>query len=168
MRQMSTLSVVLLREAVDDPAVVARYEAHVREVPGMPCPRLWVGAISGRGHGRFWLGQVDGQDVTIIAHRFWYAVCCGVDELLAVEVLSHACDNPLCQTLGPDHARPTTNARNRAEWAQRRRSPGLPLRDLRGARGRARAVRAAALGAEDVITVATNGLGEDLYQDPLW
>lgn len=167
-RPMSTVSVAVLRDAVDDPDTRARYAAKVRQVSGMSCPLLWVGAIAGRGHGRFWLGQVDGQDVTVIAHRFGYALAYGVDDLLSVEVLSHACDNPLCQTIGAGHLHPTTNARNRSEWAQRRRSPGLPLRDLRGARGRAGAIRDAALAADDVLFVASDGLGGDLYQDPLW
>jgi hypothetical protein len=57
----------LLRWAVDDPETVRRYRAKVVAVPGSACA-WWSGALSGRGHGRFWLGTVAGRDVVVIAH----------------------------------------------------------------------------------------------------
>ena len=69
-----------------------------------------MGAISARGHGRFWIGQIDGaivdgvakrRDVVVIAHRFAWALEHGVDALEDVSVSGHRCDNPLCQQLGP-------------------------------------------------------------------
>ncbi len=71
-------------------------------VPGWTC-HWFTGALSGRGHGRFWLAPVDGRDVTIIAHRFGFALEHGLEELLAVPVLGHRCDNPLCQLIAPRH-----------------------------------------------------------------
>jgi hypothetical protein len=62
-------------------------------VPGVEC-RLWASAVSGRGHGRFWLARVGGRDVVVIAHRFAFALEHGVDALLGVPVLGHRCDNP--------------------------------------------------------------------------
>ena len=47
----------VLEAALRDPAVVARYRAKVLEVPGSDC-WWWQGAVSGRGHGRFYVGTV--------------------------------------------------------------------------------------------------------------
>ena len=77
----------VLEAALRDPAVVARYRAKVLEVPGSDC-WWWQGAVSGRGHGRFYVGAVaagvdgvDGhpaaggvRDLCVIAHRFSYAL----------------------------------------------------------------------------------------------
>ncbi|HEX2807192.1 MAG TPA: hypothetical protein VHN80_13595 [Kineosporiaceae bacterium] len=84
-----------------DPATVQRYRAKVVEVPGLPC-RIWSGAVTNRGHGRFWLTDPATRTAHgVIAHRFGYALAHGVEALLAVEVVAHACDNPLCQR--PEH-----------------------------------------------------------------
>lgn len=167
MRPLSPTTEHILRRAVTDQAVIGRYHKHIKTVAGMACPRIWTGAISGNGHGRFWLGDTaDGRAVTIIAHRFGWALHHGVDSLLGVEVVSHSCDNPLCQT--PEHWQPRTNADNRREWAQRRRTPGSPLRDRRGARGRATEIRDTARISNDVLVIAQTGLGDDIYQDHLF
>jgi len=50
--------------------------------------------------GRFWLGESDGRDVVVIAHRFAWAPEFGVEDLQSVPVLGHRCDNPLCQRTG--------------------------------------------------------------------
>jgi len=49
-------------------------------VPGSEC-LWWRGAVSGRGHGRFYVGTVvavdpgeSGRDLCVIAHRFGYAL----------------------------------------------------------------------------------------------
>ena len=95
----------LLERAVRDPAVVARYRGKVLEVPGSDC-WWWHGAVSGRGHGRFYVGTVPApapadeggsgvRDLCVIAHRFGYALFYGVSALNAVPVLGHGCDNPL-------------------------------------------------------------------------
>lgn len=41
--------------ALSNHAVRDRWAAKVVHVPGSECD-WWVGAISGRGHGRFWVG----------------------------------------------------------------------------------------------------------------
>ena len=98
----------VLEAALRDPAVVARYRAKVLEVPGSDC-LWWQGAVSGRGHGRFYVGTVatggDGadddagggrvRDLCVIAHRFGYALVYGAAALNSVPVLGHGCDNPL-------------------------------------------------------------------------
>jgi len=96
----------LLAAALRDPQAVLRYQAKMVTVPGSDC-LWWRGAVSGRGHGRFYLGRVpvasgdgageEGEDreVCVIAHRFGYALVHGAAALNAVPVLGHACDNPL-------------------------------------------------------------------------
>jgi hypothetical protein len=138
----------LLRAAVADDATVARFHALTVRVPSARCSVLWRGAVSGRGHGRFWLGQVAGRDVVVIAHRFAFALDHGVDALERVPVLGHRCDNPLCQVVGPGHVEPSTAWRNRHEWVMRRATVGGALRDSRGARGRAGDQGRAATGAD--------------------
>ena len=144
----------VLEAALRDPAVVARYRAKVLEVPGSDC-WWWQGAVSGRGHGRFYVGTVaagvdgvDGhpaaggvRDLCVIAHRFGYALVYGAAALNSVPVLGHGCDNPLCQRIGPDHAHPSSHAANRRAFLARRFVAGSPLGDPRGARGRSRELR---------------------------
>lgn len=156
-----------LRWALRDAETIERYWSHVRVVPGSSCS-WWAGALSGRGHGRFWLARVEGHDVTVIAHRFGYGLVHGADELLATRVLGHACDNPLCQRVDAEHVRASTTEMNRREWAARRRLSGSVVNDRRGARGRARALRdAVRAGGADLAAV--DGIGRDPgRQMPLW
>lgn len=123
-----------LAAALDDPAVVDRYLDKLVEVPGSQC-LWWTGAVSGRGHGRFWLGG----DRVVIAHRFAYALLHGVQHLPAV--LGHRCDNPLCQRISPEHVVASTPRQNRIEWLIRRHIVDGPLADPRGPRRRAQALR---------------------------
>jgi hypothetical protein len=134
----------LLRAVLGDPDAVARYSALV--IPGAPgeCS-WWIGAVAGKGHGRFWLGtDRTGRGCAIIAHRFGYALTYGVDALMSAPLLAHwVCDEPLCQN--SEHVRPSSVAANTAEWAWRRHRVGGSLRDQRGARQRSLAIRAALL-----------------------
>jgi hypothetical protein len=160
----------VLRAAVADAAVVARYRSRLVVVPGSSCV-YFTGALSGRGHGRFWLGTVGGRDVVVIAHRFAWALRHGVDALGEVAVLGHRCDNPLCQRVGAGHVVASSPWRNRQEWVMRRDTIGGALRDSRGAGGRARAVRDALRrdpSAMALSGVLLEGLGGDAAQLPLW
>lgn len=139
-----------------DSGVVARYRAKLRLVPGSDCV-WWVGAIAAKGHGRFWLGtDPAGRDAGIISHRFGYALAYGADALAAAPILAHACDNPLCQN--PDHLQAVTNAENKAQWAARHRRVGGALRDMRGARGRSRAIRDALRSGGDIAAISDAGI----------
>jgi hypothetical protein len=112
----------VLEHALRDPSVVARYRAKVLEVPGSDC-LWWHGAVSGRGHGRFYVATVpDGHDargesgvrnLCVIAHRFGYALVYGASALNSVPVLGHGCDNPLCQRIGAEHLHLSSHAANR-------------------------------------------------------
>lgn len=150
----------LLREFVADPRIGERWRRHIHPIPLTSGCLIWTGAISAGGHGRFWLGRrPDGRDLVIVAHRFGYA-------LLTTEVIRHTCDEPSCQH--PEHWAAGTVQENTLEWANRRWSPGSPLRDIRGARGRAEALRTAALTGANLDHTAAAGqpLGDRL-QDPL-
>lgn len=152
-----------LHAAVADEVIVARYWSHVR-IPAEPGCWLWTGAISGRGHGRFQIA--DGylptvadrparQTFVVIAHRFGYALRYGVDALLEVPIVSHRCDNPLCQN--PACWRESNHRANGQEYARRRDEVRGSLADRRGSRGRARAVRDAARRGDDVDAAVLAG-----------
>lgn len=146
--------------AAADPAVRARYFAKVLRVDGSEC-WWWTGAVSGHGHGRFWIR--DGW--VVIAHRFGWAAAHPSQEL--PELVSHECDNPLCQR--PEHWRASDHSRNRAEWVARRDTLGSPLRDLRGARGRAREIRDGLLAGKSPQELEQAGVRPvDRDQLPLW
>ncbi len=131
----NSAGVELLRVAVVDPQVVSRYLLKIGTVPGESC-RFWSGALSGRGHGRFWFGS--GR--VIIAHRFGFALAHGVDALEQARVLGHRCDNAICQRVDDDHVRVSSAVENRREWLSRRRELG-PLADPRGSAARVRMLR---------------------------
>ena len=159
----------MLQAALVDTAVVARYWSHVTAATVSGC-RLWTGAVSGRGHGRFWVGaRADGRDAVVLGHRFAWGLAHGYAGLMAVPAVRHyVCDNTLCQRV--EHLRPGTNADNAHDWATRRHTVGSPLRDVRGSRGRALALRAAARAGtpEDLERAAADGLSQlDRDQPPL-
>lgn len=135
--------------AVVDARVVERFQQKVVIVPGSEC-LWWVGGISGRGHGRFWVAG----DLVMIAHRFAYAVEVGIDELEAASVLGHGCDNPLCQRVGPGHVMASSTRGNRRDYEARRVVAGSPLGDPRGSWRRAQVLRD--LAKEDPAAVAAD------------
>ena len=163
-RRLSAAGLAALHRAVNHPATVQRFRSKVVQVPGSQC-LWWTGAISGRGHGRFWFGR--GR--VVIAHRFAFALAYGVEALDQVRVLGHRCDNPLCQRVGPGHVVASSAALNRREWVIRRLLAGSPLADPRGPRRRARELRD--LARQDPSAVAADlgrlreRIGEQL---PLW
>ena len=157
MGRISADTVTAFRAALADPTIVDRYWSHVRRTAESDRCWLWTGAIAGKGHGRFQVGdtyiQIPGQPrrrrtFVVIAHRFGFAVAYGLDTLLDTPLVSHRCDNPLCQL--PDHWRASNHRANGREYAWRRDVICGPLADLRGARGRARAIRDAAKGSGEV------------------
>lgn len=150
----------LLTAAVRSPDVTARYRSHVVVLEPDGC-WWWTGAISSGGHGRFWVRR----SVVVIAHRFgWLLEHPG---RALPELLAHRCDNPLCQN--PAHLHPSDPGDNRRQWAARRHVPGSPLRDTRGARTRALAVRAALLSGESVRdAIAAGTPAVDVGQGTLW
>lgn len=163
-RRLDAAGLAAVAVAVQDEDVVARFMARIVTVPGSEC-LWWTGAVSGRGHGRFWLapGRV------MIAHRFAFAVVCGVEALAMTRTLGHRCDNPLCQRIGTGHAVRSSALENRREWASRRRLAGNPLNDPRGPRRRARALRDLARSDPGAVAADLAQLRRVLgEQVPLW
>jgi len=148
-RRLDQAALAMVQDAVADESVRARFAAKVVRVPGSDC-LWWTGAISGRGHGRFWLADTH----VIIAHRYAFGLTHGADALEAARVLGHRCDNPLCQRVGPGHVVISSTLLNRREWAQRRHVLGTPLTDPRGPKHRARALRD--LARQDPAAVAAD------------
>lgn len=167
MARVSASTVAVMRAAHASAETTARYRALVSTKPLQRGCLVWTGAISGRGHGRFWLGRTaEGRSVAVIAHRWSWALAHGIDSLLNTTVVRHVCDNPLCQCA--DHLVAGQTWENTAEAYARRELIGNPLRDIRGARGRARALRDAARLGADLHAVDVAGLPEvDRYQAPL-
>ena len=125
-----------LEELLASTSVRERFTAKLVVVPGSGC-LWWTGAVSGRGHGRFWVAP----GLVMVAHRVAYALALGVAALADAPLLAHGCDNPLCQHVGPGHVVASCAVLNRGEWLQRRYVIGSPVADPRGAGVRARALR---------------------------
>ena len=165
MGRMSAGTVAALGDALADPTVVDRYWSHVRRVDDAGVCWLWTGAISGNGHGRFQVGDtyldVPGRPrrrrtFVVIAHRFGFALAYGLEPLLNTPLVSHRCDNPLCQL--PDHWRASNHRANGREYAHRRSVVRGSLADTRGARGRAAAIRDAARAGGNTTDAVLAGL----------
>ena len=161
---MSELTITALRHALSDPDSVGRYNAHIVRGLDTEC-HLWTGAISAKGHGRFQVGCSYRTDAAgartrrthvVIAHRFGYALRHSLDALLTTPIVAHRCDNPLCQN--PAHWKASTHLDNGRDYANRRHTLGTAHADLRGARGRAHAIRAAARNGETISEAVLAGL----------
>ena len=167
MVRLSPQSEQLMRELINCPRTRARFADLVHPIPlGSGC-LLWRGAIAGQGHGRFWLGRIStGRNVTVIAHRWAFALHHNLDMMLNAQHIRHQCDNPICQN--PAHLAAGEPWQNTLEGLNRRQIIGNPLRDIRGARGRALALRGAVLAGSSVADADHAGRPpNDLYQDTL-
>jgi hypothetical protein len=123
---------------VADVATRARYEANVyRRGPGK-CA-YWLGAISDSGHGKLRAAASSGTTRMVTAHVLGYAIVHGPEAVADVDVIRHRCDSPSCQL--PEHWIEGTRRDNAIDYASRSRITGHALADLRGAAGRARAIR---------------------------
>lgn len=140
-----------LVSAAQDERIRARYFAKIVCTDSSEC-WWWTGAISGHGHGRFWIR--DGW--VVIAHRIGWAIAHPGEDV--PELVGHQCDNPLCQR--PAHWISSTHEQNRAEWAARRHRLGSSLRDTRGARGRSRELRDGILAGADPTELERAGLSD--------
>ena len=135
------------RSWLDDPAVVARFEAKRYKRANGLC-WAWIGGVSSTGHGSFRAASLPGPSRrgTVPAHLFAYQLAHGVIPRLGWSgaedaVICHQCDFAGCTN--PAHMRLGTNATNRAEYFARRKNVASPLADVRGAAGRSRAIAAA-------------------------
>lgn len=141
-RRPSPTTIDLLRRRIEDPTFRANFTAKLTTTPDRDC-LWWTGAISGRGHGRVFLGRDHtGRPHAIIAHRLAYALEHGVDALLNAPVLGHRCDNPLCQRVGAGHVSISSASGNRREYFARRILAGTLLDAPNGSLHQARTTRA--------------------------
>ncbi|ELB92782.1 hypothetical protein Rwratislav_12368 [Rhodococcus wratislaviensis IFP 2016] len=137
----------LWRTWLDDPVVVARFEAkRYRRSDNLCAP--WLGGVSSTGHGSFRAASLPGPSRrgTVPAHLFAYQLEYGIIPRLGWSgaddaVLCHQCDFAGCTN--PHHLRLGTNRSNRCEYDLRRRNIASPLSDVRGAAGRTRAIAGA-------------------------
>lgn len=150
----------VLDEAVKDPRVIARYFAKITPDPDSEC-WWWTGAISGRGRGRFWTR--DGK--VVIAQRFGWALAHPGSRFrpsLGTNATTRSASSPLTSRRPP-------RRRTGPNWADRRHTLGSPLRNTRGARKRAEAIRDAALSGCGLKDAKGAGIPySDHYQLPLW
>jgi hypothetical protein len=135
------------RSWLDDPAVIARFEAK-RYKRALGLCWVWIGGVSSTGHGSFRAASLPGPSRrgTVPAHLFAYQLEYGVIPRLGWSgaedaMICHQCDFAGCTN--PAHMRLGTNATNMAEYFARRKNVASPLADVRGAAGRSRAIAAA-------------------------
>ncbi|QUC63799.1 hypothetical protein IOD14_43930 (plasmid) [Streptomyces sp. A2-16] len=155
-----------------DPATVARYEAKVYRGPGPTDCHWWLGAVSDSGHGKLRAGsRPAGTSRVVSAHVLGFAIHHGAGALQGA-IVRHRCDEASCQN--PAHWLAGDRLQNILDFQARRGLTGHPLADVRGAAGRAVAVRdailAAAPGAEADAIVAALAAGHPSgdRQDTLW
>jgi HNH endonuclease len=155
-----------------DGDTVRRYRSHILRRAPDNC-WWWTSSISDTGHGSFRAGShTMGTSRPVPAHLYGYRLAHGAESIPRGMVVRHICDEPPCQN--PAHWMLGTRGDNNRDAASRRRLAGHALADVRGAAGRARAVRAAILAAaaEDLdeaiaaALAAGNPRGE--HQDALF
>ncbi|MFD5234304.1 hypothetical protein ACFWJ5_38490 [Streptomyces qaidamensis] len=156
-----------------DPVTVERYEAKVFRGPGPTDCHWWLGAISDSGHGKFRAGsRPAGTSRVVSAHVLGAAIHLGAAALQRGAIVRHRCDEASCQN--PEHWLIGDRLQNILDFQARRGLTGHPLADVRGAAGRAVAVRdailAAAPGTETAAIAAALASGHPSgdRQDTLW
>lgn len=160
-----------------DPATVERYRAKVYRRPQAADPASacwwWLGAISDSGHGKLRAGsRPAGTSRVVSAHVLGWVIHHGLDALRGGLVVRHRCDEGACQN--PAHWLPGERLQNIADYASRSLLAGHALADVRGAAGRAVAVRDAILtadpGAVEAAIAAALAAGHPSgeHQDTLW
>ncbi|KAB2376998.1 hypothetical protein F9B16_24315 [Actinomadura montaniterrae] len=144
-----------------------RYEAKTFRRAPEAC-WYWTGAISSTGHGKLKAAREDGPSIVVTAHAYGYQAAHGVIVARPGEdlVIGHTCDEASCQN--PAHWELIPREQNDADYRARRWRRRGPLADVRGAHGRAVAIRAAILAAlgeggdveAAIAAAATAGLTE--------
>lgn len=169
-RTAGAVPVAIWRLLLNDARTHRRYAETVHRRGPDQC-WFWLGAISSTGHGKFRASRHGaGVSRVVTAHVYGYQLANGPLEAMPGDdpVISHRCDEASCQN--PGHWRLGTRAENTAEYLSRRRRLSGPLADVRGARGRAVAVRDAILAARssgtDVEAAIAAALAEGLGDAP--
>lgn len=130
-RSNRQLAAEFLVECMGDESTLNRFRSLVcAQTLPVGC-RVWLGALSNKGHGQFWLSELDGRDRSIITPRFAFAVAYSADALLTAATVQHHCDEASCQL--PDHLMTGSVKSNTRNYWRRREVVGSPLRDRQGA-----------------------------------
>jgi hypothetical protein len=141
----------LWRALLADPETTERYHFKVYRWPGC---WYWLGPISSSGHGRLRCGtralDPERPESRVVAsHVYGFQLSRGLlrpDPVTGLlPNIRHRCDEAGCHR--PSHWVTGSAADNAADYAARKRVPGSPLTDRRGAAGRAVAIRDAILAA---------------------
>ncbi|MET7621816.1 hypothetical protein ACWC5O_44875 [Streptomyces sp. NPDC001450] len=155
-----------------DTATVDRYRAKVYRRGENQC-WWWLGAISDSGHGKLRAGsRPAGTSRVVSAHVLGWAIHHGAAALRNGIVVRHTCDEGVCQN--PRHWLAGERVQNNQDFQSRRLLAGHALADMRGAAGRAVAVRdailAAELGTEEAAIAAAVAAGHPSgdHQDSLF
>lgn len=129
-----------------DEDLIARYRASACWRGPSACA-YWLGTISSTGHAKFRVGShTDNSRRVVTAHLIGYQLHRGVlPDALGDVVIGHTCDEPSCQNVC--HMEVISRAENDADYRARRHQ--WPLSDVRGAQGRALALREAIRSALD-------------------
>jgi hypothetical protein len=132
---------------LEDEQTRERYEAKVyRRGPGQ-CA-YWLGSLSSSGHGRLRVGtrRLDGMrpdSLVVVAHVYGHLLSRGLARADPVTgrlpIVRHRCDEASCQAVM--HLAAGSPGENVRDYLARRVDPLSPLRDSRGPRGRAVAIR---------------------------
>lgn len=159
-----------------DAGTRARYAEYVYRRGGGRCS-FWLGSISDSGHPKLRAGsRASGSSRVVSAHVLGWVIEYGADALGPDVVVRHRCDEASCVL--PAHWLLGTRLENNRE-ARARRLPGHPLADVRGAAGRAvairdaiKAARAAGAGVEAVeaaiAAAMAAGVAGGAVQEGLW
>ena len=130
------------QELVAHAKTQARYEAKIYR-RGIDGCAYWIGAISSTGHGKLKAGRTSGAPIVVTAHVYGWQLAHGLIRPRPGEdpVIAHSCDEPSCQN--PAHWELVDRVVNGADYRLRRHRAEGPLADVRGAEGRALAIRKA-------------------------
>jgi hypothetical protein len=133
-----------------------RYTARVYRRGDDQCA-YWLGAISSTGHGKIKAGRSTGAPVVVTAHVYGWQAARGLIRPRPGEdpVIAHRCDESSCQN--PAHWELIERTANGADYRARRHRAEGPLADVRGAEGRAVAIREAIQ-----TTLAAGGTAHDV------
>jgi hypothetical protein len=123
-----------------------RYQVKVHRRRDDQC-WYWCGAISSTGHGKLKAGRVAGTPIVVTAHVYGWQMTHGLIRSRRGEdlVIAHTCDEASCQN--PRHWELVPREVNAADYLARRWRADGPLADIRGAEGRAVAIREATRAA---------------------
>jgi len=165
---LSDAAMSVLRAAVDETEVLARYQTKTRQMKGSDC-LWWTGAVSARGHCRFWLGRAGDRDVTVIAYRFAWALEHGAASLLDVPVLGHRCDHRSASGSGRGTCRPPATWRTPASGPAAGTPSAHPYETAAAPAAGSRACATCSASAASELKAAIDaGLILDAAQLALW